>query len=166
VQTARRTGQLAIAVFLFWLVLAVPVGAADLAWGIIAAVLAGGLFSVLLQRRDKGGIAARGILGLVFHTFDLVRSIVPAALQVARVVLDPALPIQPKIIVHQVRLKSELERVTLANTITLTPGTHCVDLDGDRMTIHCLAPGFADAILDGRIEKRIARSLGKSITDG
>lgn len=164
-QTARRTGQLSIAVFLFWLVLAVPVGASDLAWGIIAAVLAAGLVGALLRRRDMGGIDARRIFGLVFYTFDLVRSIIPAALQVARAVLDPALPIQPKIIVHRTRLQSDLERVTLANTITLTPGTHCVDLDGDRMTIHCLAPGFADAVVDGRIEKRIARSLGTSTPD-
>ncbi len=163
---AYRWVQLSMTLLLFWLVLAMPLDLRDLIWGLATAILAGGVAGAFLWRHDSPGGSARQLAGLVFHTFDLARSIVPAALQVARAVLDPALPIQPKIIVHRVRLQSELERVTLANTITLTPGTHCVDLDGDRMTIHCLAPGFADAIVDGQIEKRIARSLGRSTSDG
>lgn len=162
---AYRWVQLSITLLLFWLVLAMPLDLRDLIWGLATAILAGGVAGVFLWRHDSPGGSVRQLAGLVFHTFDLVRSIIPAALQVARAVLDPALPIKPKIIVHRVRLQSELERVTLANTITLTPGTHCVDLDGDRMTIHCLAPGFADTVVDGRIEKRIARSLGTSTPD-
>lgn len=164
-KAVRRWVQLSIALFVFWLVLAMPLVLPDLLWGLAAASIAGGVAVAFLWRDGAPGIGARSLAGLVFHVFDMVRLVVPAALQVARAVLDPSLPIQPRIIVHQIRLQGELERVTLANTITLTPGTHCVDLDGDEITVHCLAPSFANALIDGRIEKRISRSLGVSQAD-
>jgi len=166
VNAVRRWVQVSTALLLFWLVLALPLDFSDLLWGLAVAVAVGGLANAVLWREDSPGIGARRMAGLVFHTFDLVRQIVPAALQVARVVLDPALPLNPKIIVHRTPLEDNLERVTLANTITLTPGTHCVDLEDDRVTVHCLSPSFAESLIDGRLERRISRSVGEAETDG
>lgn len=163
--TVHRWVQLSTALFVFWLVLSMPLEFSDLLWGLTAAVAVGGLAGALLWSKASPGIGARSLAGLVFHTFDLIRQIVPAALQVARVVLDPALPIEPKIIVHRTSLDSDLARVTLANSITLTPGTHCVDLEGDRVTVHCLSASFVEPLVEGRIEKRISRLLGDSEAD-
>jgi len=164
-KAARRIVQLSLGVFVFWLVLAMPPSFSDLAWGLAAATLSGVSAGTLLWREKEPGIGARAMLGLALHVVVLIRSIVPAALQVARVVLDPALPIHPKIIRHRSELQGRLQRVTLANTITLTPGTHCVDLDGDEVTIHCLDPSFAVTLIDGDIERRISRSLGTAPLD-
>lgn len=161
----HRWVQLSIALFVFWLVLAMPLDLPDLLWGLAAAILAGAMAGAFLWRGGSPDIGARSLAGLVFYTFDLVRQIVPAALQVARVVLDPALPIRPKIIVHRTSLDDDLARVTLANSITLTPGTHCVDLKDDRVTVHCLSPSFVEPLIEGRIEKRIVRLLGRSEPD-
>lgn len=158
--TVHRWVQLSTALFVFWLVLSIPLHLSDLLWGLSAAVAAGGLAGAFLWREKSPGIGVRSFAGLVFHTFDMVRQIVPAALQVARVVLDPALPLDPKIIVHRTPLDDDLERVTLANTITLTPGTHCVDLDDACVTVHCLSPSFAESLIDGSLEKRISSSIG------
>lgn len=163
--TVHRWVQLSTALFVFWLVLSMPLDFSDLLWGLAAAVAVGGLASGFLWPEGSPGIGARSLAGLVFHTFDLIRQIVPAALQVARVVLDPALPIQPKIIVHRPSLDSDLARVTLANSITLTPGTHCVDLEDGRITVHCLSSAFAEPLIEGKIEKRISRLLGDSESD-
>lgn len=162
---AHRWVRLSTALLLFWLVLAMPLDFPDLLWGLAAAMLAGGVAVAFLWRDDSPGIGARRLGGLVFHTFDLIRQIVPAALQVARVVLDPALPIQPEVVVHRTSLEDDLARVTLANTITLTPGTHCVDLEDDRITVHCLSPSFAAPLIDGSVETRISRSLGGPESD-
>lgn len=162
---AHRWGRLSLALLLFWLVLAMPLDLPDLLWGLAAAIVAGGLAAAFVWRNGSPGIDARRLAGLVFHTFALVRQIVPAALQVARVVLDPALPIQPKVIVHRTSLDGQLARVTLANTITLTPGTHCVDLEDDRVTVHCLSPSFAAPLIDGSLEERISGSLGEAESD-
>lgn len=164
-KAVRRWVQLSLALFVFWLILAMPLNSSDLLWALAVASISGGAAAMLLWRDGTPGIRARSLAGLLFHAVDLIRLIVPAALQVARAVLDPALPVQPRIIVHRTMLRGDLERVTLANTITLTPGTHCVDLDGDRITVHCLASSFADALIDGRIEKRISHSLGIKQTD-
>ncbi|MFO7762717.1 MAG: Na+/H+ antiporter subunit E [Wenzhouxiangellaceae bacterium] len=161
----HRWVQLSTALFVFWLVLSMPLDFSDLLWGLAAAAAAGGLASRFLWPEESSGIGARNLAGLVVHTFDLVRQIVPAALQVARVVLDPALPIQPKIIVHRTSLDSDLERVTLANSITLTPGTHCVDLEGDSVTVHCLSSSFVEPLIEGSIETRISSLLGHSEAD-
>ena len=64
--------------------------------------------------------------------------IVKSNLVVARVLLDPSLPIRPSIIrVHSTQ-RSLLGHVTYANSITLTPGTVSIDLHGDALDVHSL----------------------------
>lgn len=46
--------------------------------------------------------------------------------------------INPRIVHFRTRLKSDLARVILANSITLTPGTVTLDLDEDRLVVHWL----------------------------
>ncbi|HHJ16299.1 MAG TPA: cation:proton antiporter [Gammaproteobacteria bacterium] len=59
-----------------------------------------------------------------------------ANLDLAGRVLSPSLPINPALVEIRTRLKSPLGRLLLANTITLTPGTLTVDVDGDRLLVH------------------------------
>ncbi|MGA9990744.1 MAG: Na+/H+ antiporter subunit E [Thiobacillaceae bacterium] len=55
---------------------------------------------------------------------------------VARRVISPDLPINPGLVEVRTGLTSDLGRMLLANSITLTPGTLTVEADGDRMLIH------------------------------
>jgi multicomponent Na+:H+ antiporter subunit E len=55
---------------------------------------------------------------------------------VARRVISPGLPINPGLVEVRTGLKSELGRMLLANSITLTPGTLTVEAEGDRLLIH------------------------------
>jgi multicomponent Na+:H+ antiporter subunit E len=57
-------------------------------------------------------------------------------LDVARRVISPALPINPGLVEVRTRLTSDLGRMLLANSITLTPGTITVEVEGDRLLIH------------------------------
>ena len=50
--------------------------------------------------------------------------------------LSPKLKITPAIIEVKTNLTSKLGRLALANSITLTPGTLSVDIEGDRLYIH------------------------------
>ena len=62
-------------------------------------------------------------------------------------------------------LKSPLGKMLLANTITLTPGTLTVDVDGDKLQVHWVYcppgtdTGQATALIAASIEKRLARFL-------
>ncbi|MBF0471113.1 MAG: Na+/H+ antiporter subunit E [Gammaproteobacteria bacterium] len=64
--------------------------------------------------------------------FELVRS----NLRMAKIVLSPQLPINPGIVKVRTRLKSRMGRLMLANSITLTPGTLTVELEGEWLYIH------------------------------
>jgi multicomponent Na+:H+ antiporter subunit E len=152
--------QATAVVFVFWLILAVPLVLADLVWGALVALLVGAWAGAMIWAGGDFAHGLRRFPGLVLYTIDLLRSIVPAAVQVARIILRRSLDIKPVVITHTVGLDSELGRIALANSITLTPGTHCVDLDDGVLTIHCLEERFADTIRDRRIERRIDRMLG------
>ncbi len=59
-----------------------------------------------------------------------------ANLRLAAIVVSPSLPIKPGIVKVRTRLKSRMGRLMLANSITLTPGTLTVDLDGEWLYVH------------------------------
>ena len=63
---------------------------------------------------------------------ELVKSNFDVALRV----LKPSLPINPGIVKVKTVLKSKIGRLTLTNSITLTPGTLTVDIEDDIIYIH------------------------------
>ena len=64
--------------------------------------------------------------------------IVVANLNIAWLVLHPKLRIAPQVLKVKASQKSELGRVIYANSITLTPGTVVLDMEGDTITVHTL----------------------------
>ena len=88
-------------------------------------------------------------LRLVRFVAYFVRILVIANWQVARLVLDPAMPIRPRLIRYDVSGLTPMQITTLASAITLTPGTLAVDLSRDDrvLYIHCInAPDRAQAV--------------------
>ncbi len=57
-------------------------------------------------------------------------------IDVALRVLSPGLQLRPGIVKIRTTLKSDIARVFLANSITLTPGTMTVDISDDMLYIH------------------------------
>lgn len=53
-----------------------------------------------------------------------------------KIVLTPKLPINPGFVVVKTGLKKDISKLSLANAITLTPGTLSVDLVEDEVLIH------------------------------
>lgn len=87
----------------------------------------------------------------------LLGEIVKANVAVARIVLNPRLPISPCLRTVDARDLPLVSQATLANSITLTPGTLSVDIDQGRIEVHCLAREFADQTVDGEMLKRAKR---------
>jgi len=64
-------------------------------------------------------------------------AVVKANLEVAYLVLHPAMPIRPGIVKVRTSLRSDAGLTALANSITLTPGTMTVDVAADgQLYIH------------------------------
>ncbi len=71
---------------------------------------------------------------LLIFMVELVKSNLDVALRV----INPKMPINPEIVAFKTSLTSEMGRLILANTITLTPGTLTVDVIDDTYYIHWL----------------------------
>lgn len=85
--------------------------------------------------------------------------VVLSSLQVAWVVIHPKMPISPRVVRFDTDLPHELARLTLANSITLTPGTVTLDVEGDAFVIHALTTSSASALApetgQGRMQRRV-----------
>lgn len=94
---------------------------------------------------------------IVFFWLWLAWEIIKANVDVARRILDPKLPISPNLISVKATQKSDLGRVSYANSITLTPGTVCVGVEGDTIQVHALTREAAQALAAGEMDRRVTR---------
>ncbi|MHB1341691.1 MAG: Na+/H+ antiporter subunit E [Coriobacteriia bacterium] len=153
-----RYAQSATLLMLFWLVLTGSLKALDLVFGIaVSLLLAWWTVGTLWAESDAPSLTWRQALRFVAYLVFLIKEIVLAAVGVAEKVLDPRMPIAPVMITHRTRFTREVSRIALANSITLTPGTLTVDVDGDTFVVHCLNEEFAGSISNGEFEGRIKR---------
>ena len=90
----------------------------------------------------------------------LLKEIVLSNIAVARVILDPRLPIHPRILRVEASQKTDVGRVTYANSITLTPGTVTLDVRDGKLLVHALTTGSAEGLLTGEMDRRVARLEG------
>jgi len=68
--------------------------------------------------------------------------------------------IYPHVIKFRTKLKHELSVVTFANSITLTPGTITLLIDGDFFYVHAIDKVVADS-LPGEMEERVGNIFGE-----
>jgi len=95
----------------------------------------------------------------------LVWQIVLANFHVLYVTLHPRMKdlIEPQIITFKTNLKSEMAIVTLANSITLTPGTITVTADSDGVfKVHAIDTASAEGCPGDMLEK-VAKIFGETI---
>jgi multicomponent Na+:H+ antiporter subunit E len=144
------------ACLVLWILLSGHVGALDLAMAVTASAL------VAFANRDIEGVSEmlRWTPRLLAYLPWLLKEIWVANIQVVKLVLDPGLPIDPVIVRLPTRFSSDLARTTLANSITLTPGTVTLDVEGEDLLVHALtARGGAD-IVAGGMARRVGRVFG------
>ncbi len=67
-----------------------------------------------------------------------LKSLAKSNIEVAKIVLNPKLPINPGIVKLETSLTDEYDKLLLANSITLTPGTITVELKDNFLYIHVL----------------------------
>ncbi|MDA0340121.1 MAG: Na+/H+ antiporter subunit E [Proteobacteria bacterium] len=85
----------------------------------------------------------------------LAKEVFKANIDVAKIVLAPSLPISPRVVRVKATQKTDLGMVIFANSITLTPGTVAVDIEGDEIIVHALSQELADGVLNGDMDGRV-----------
>ena len=138
---------MAVFFFLFWVVLSGRMTAEIAVFGlVISAALY--LFACLAldwrPRYDWLLIKSLPLMGA--YLLALVREIVLAALTMAGSVFDHRDIPEPVLVSFRAPLKTPFARALLANSITLTPGTITVALDGDVLQVHCYDRAMAEGL--------------------
>lgn len=77
------------------------------------------------------------------YAYVLIIEIFKANYEVLKLSTSSEYEIEPALVTFKTDLKSNLARVCLANSITLTPGTITVELNEDEYTVHCLDKSLA-----------------------
>ena len=97
--------------------------------------------------------------GLIYFPW-LMCEIVKANIDVALAILRGNNVIAPKTFQVTASQCSDVGRVTYANSITLTPGTVTVYVDGDTFLVHALTEGSAEGLETGDMDKRVTALEG------
>ncbi|MFP4621542.1 MAG: Na+/H+ antiporter subunit E, partial [Bacteroidales bacterium] len=110
------------------------------------------------QRIGLPNITLKKIVFILAYIVVLFKEIILANLDVAYRVIHPKMPIKPGIVIIKTDLKQDLAKMILANSITLTPGTFTLDIEGDRLLIHWINVRTdnideATRLIGGRFEK-------------
>ena len=87
----------------------------------------------------------------------LIKEIIKANLAIIPRILTIEEEMDPVIVKFRTSLKSDFTRMLLANSITLTPGTITVSMEGDEYTIHCLDTSLAEGLENSDFEKALKR---------
>ncbi|MBQ9166241.1 MAG: Na+/H+ antiporter subunit E [Oscillospiraceae bacterium] len=78
----------------------------------------------------------------------LICEIAKASWAVLKLLFRPQVvnSIEPHLMEFKVPLKTNIAKMTLANSITLTPGTITVENRGTEFILHCIHPSFAEDV--------------------
>jgi multicomponent Na+:H+ antiporter subunit E len=132
-----RAFGLGAILFGFWLALSGHYTPLVTSFGVGSCVLVVYL-SLRMQVVDPEGVPLH-VMGRFFRYLPwLMKEIFVANFDVAKVILDPKLPISPRMVVFHGTQDTDLGRAIYANSITLTPGTITTGVAGHEFQVHAL----------------------------
>jgi len=143
---------------LFWILLSGIFDAFHLISGLICCTIVAFLSHDLLVKGRSQKKLLKSLRLILYIPWELWQ-IVLANIDVAYRVLHPEMPIDPRIIEFETSLRGEFSQVTLANSITLTPGTITISVEPElgRFKVHAIAKEPADALLvDKTMQNKVA----------
>jgi multicomponent Na+:H+ antiporter subunit E len=151
--------------FAFWLLLSGHYNATDIIIGAASAGLitwlTNDLFHSALSYGERVEVKARLVLlqlwRFVVYLPWLLSRIIMANVQVAYLVIHPKLPIDPGLLVFRTKMQKGISQVTLANSITLTPGTITTSLEDGRYIVHTLKRSLAGELEDATMQNKVGK---------
>jgi multicomponent Na+:H+ antiporter subunit E len=143
--------------FAFWLLLSGYLDGFHIVTGLISSMLVAYLSADLLfPGTTPFGTRAVRMARFAAYLPWLFYKIVTANFDVAYRVLHPRMPIDPRIIRFKTDLKDDMAIASLANSITLTPGTVTIEASKNgEFVVHAISKEAADELLTGEMAKRI-----------
>jgi len=159
----RYAFMLSLALVLYWVTMSGIYKPLIIILGVISIVLVV-LLTVRMKILDAETVPYHHIPKTLSYYVWLFGEIVKANVQVVRAVLSPNLEVSPTLLRVPSRQTSEVGKTVFANSITLTPGTVSVEMEGDTILVHALLSEMANP--DDFIEmgERASWSVGEDVT--
>lgn len=149
---------------IFWLLLTFELKMPNIIVGIVASLLCSLFFGRFFITNNYKLLQPRRYFWFLVYFLVFIWECIKANLDVAYRVLHPAMPIRPGIVKVRTTLKSDMAKMLLANSITMTPGTISVDIIDDFLYIHWIYirsedPEIYTGMITGAFEKYIKRII-------
>lgn len=129
---------------------------------VFGVVIAGAMYAFICKFLDysveKDILLFRKLPYMLLYLLVLILEIIKANVSAIRLALSYRNEIDPVIVKFKTDLKSKAARAVLANSITLTPGTITVALEGDELIVHALDVDLVKGI-DESIFVRMLRKM-------
>lgn len=96
-------------------------------------------------------------LRLPLYIAWLFKEIVKSNIEVIRCIWQRKPDIEPRVVTVKASQQSDLYKVLYANSITMTPGTVTLEVDGDEFTVHALTRSSREGLESGDMDRRVRR---------
>ncbi len=137
-----------IVLLVLWLVFAGSITVSNLVLGALICGLITLFCHFFMGYSSKAFYASLKKLGAMLHYIAVLLSeIVKSNIAVIKLIYSKDEP-KPTLVHFKSGLKSDALKVLVANSITLTPGTYTVILDGQDYAVHALDASFNEGIED------------------
>jgi multicomponent Na+:H+ antiporter subunit E len=149
---------------IFWLLLTFEFTVPNIIVGAVSSIISALFFGRIFITNIHKLLEPKRYFWFIIYLFIFIWECLKANIDVAYRVLHPAMPIRPGIVKVKTTLKSDMAKMLLANSITMTPGTISVDIIDDYLYIHWIYirsedPEVYTPIITGAFEKYIKRII-------
>jgi multicomponent Na+:H+ antiporter subunit E len=139
---------------LFWLMMSGDFSRLNLALGIASALLVVAIsrrMDVVDQESQPFHLTPR----LPMYWGWLAIKVIKSNLDVTRRIWTPGCPISPNVANLRISQETALGKVIYANSITLTPGTVSLKVEGDEILVHSLSLADIATLQQGEMDRRV-----------
>ena len=163
IKPVQHAAVLGISLAVFWLLLSGHYTGLLLALGVASVALV--MYLALRMDRVDGErqplhVPPMLISYWVWHFGEIAK----CNIDVARRIVNPKLPISPTMVRVRAGQHSPIATATYANSITLTPGTVTLRVEGDEFHVHALSREGAKDLQSGEMERRVREAFEDKAT--
>ena len=158
---------LAVVLFAFWFLLSGKVDFKFLLYGALTAIISAWICVPLLLLPNADGTKKYFIFDVNLGKYAvywpwLLKEVENANIDVVKATVKSEMVINPRVIAFRIKYDNPMAHTTLANSITLTPGTVTLNVTEDGLyEIHALTDGAAEGLLGGGMQQKVADLFGE-----
>jgi multicomponent Na+:H+ antiporter subunit E len=141
-----------MALFIFWVLLSASFEWIHLTLGLICSFAVAWVNSGHSPFIPKFRVWSR----ILFYIPWLFYKIIQSSLHLTKLILHPALPIDPQLISVDSKLNHHAAVVLFGNSVTLTPGTITAEVDRNKLIVHAIDKVSGEDLESNQMESKIA----------